>query len=82
MKDIIFNGMWKVALILLALRSDTVIAEVIPGLTYLENQMTIAGTFVYSSLSFQQEAMFFNDYEITYSRKVRNDTNISDTCDE
>ena len=82
MKVIIFNGMRKVALMLLALRSDTVIAKMISGLTHLENQMMVAGTFVYSSLSSQQEIMLFNDYEITYSRKVRNDHNISDTWDE
>ena len=65
--------MWNILLLLLALRSDALIATIVPCLTEHENQMMAAGTFVYSSLSSQQEAMLFVDYEVAHSRKVKLD---------
>lgn len=50
------------------------------SLTDEENQMMENGTFVYNSLSTRQKKTLFNDYEITYSRKVTTGIN-NITCD-
>ena len=80
MSTITVFGVWKLTFALFALGSKGLVSGMRTSLTDEENQMMERGTFVYNSLSTRQKKMLFNDYEITYSRKVTIGTN-NITCD-
>lgn len=67
----------KTLLVLLALGACSLISGATTCLTEDENYMVGNGTFVYSTLSSEQQEALFEDFEIAYSRKVKCETKLT-----
>lgn len=80
MSVVTFNGACKTAVTLLALCHNRFVTGMRTSLTEHENLMMENGTFVYSSLSSEEQALLFKDFEILFSREVKHRTYFADIC--
>ena len=72
---------WKATVILVLLYLEG-LTGIFTSMTELENQMMDKGTFVFSTLSPERLEKLFEDFQTTYSRKVKHDTNFTDAHGE
>ena len=73
-----FKGIWRTAVTFLVLNTVRIIADTYESMTDHENQMMTKGEFVFSTLSSQRQEALFEDFQISFSRKVKHNSNLTD----